>query len=81
MSNSKIITKEVIADTLADLSKTNDATLESCIKSLTAIKESKKISLSNLENLTNVWRELDSLREIFYLRILASLKRGDMVKG
>ena len=81
MSNSDILTKEVIADTLADLSKNNDTTLESCIKMLTAIKDSKKINKTNLENLTNVWRDLDALREVFYMRILASLMRGDMIKN
>lgn len=81
MSNSEIITKETIIDTLQDISKQADSTLESCIKSLESIRSSKKINETNLRQLINVWRELDSLRDLFFTRILNSLKRGDMIKG
>jgi hypothetical protein len=77
MSN---LTKEYIVDTLMDLTRQNEATLDNCIGTLTKIKDSKKISLSNLNDLINVWRELDALRELFFIKILNSSKRGDIVK-
>jgi GTP1/Obg family GTP-binding protein len=73
------LTKEAIADTLKVLTRQNEATIDNCISSLQRIKESKKISETNLRELINVWRELDALRELFYVRLLNSLKRGDMV--
>jgi len=77
MSN---LTKEYIVDTLMDLTRQNEAAIDTCIAALTKIKESKKISESNLHDLINVWRELDALREVFFVRILNSSKRGDMIK-
>jgi len=77
MSN---LTKEYIVDTLMNLTRQNEASLESCISILTKIKESKKISETNLRDLINVWRELDALREMFFVRLFNSIKRGDMVK-
>lgn len=77
MSN---LTKEYIVDTLMNLTRQNEANLESCISILTKIKDSKKISESNLRDLINVWRELDALREVFFVRLFNSIKRGDMVK-
>ena len=77
MSN---LTKEYIVDTLMNLTRQNESSLESCISILTKIKDSKKISESNLRDLINVWRELDALREMFFVRLFNSIKRGDMVK-
>jgi hypothetical protein len=77
MSN---LTKEYIVDTLMNLTRQNESSLESCISVLTKIKDSKKISESNLRELINVWRELDALREVFFVRLFNSIKRGDMVK-
>lgn len=79
MSNSNILTKEAIADGLNELTKAQEITLESCIKTLSTLKESKKITESNLKLLINVWRELDSLRDLYFTRLLHSLKRGDMI--
>ena len=77
MSN---LTKEYIVDTLMNLTRQNESSLESCISTLTKIKDSKKISETNLRDLINVWRELDALREMFFVRLFNSIKRGDMVK-
>jgi len=79
MSNSEIITREVVADSLYKITKQQEASLESCIKILTTLKDSGKITESNLKSLINVWRELDSLREVYFSRLLSSAKRGDMV--
>jgi len=77
MSN---LTKEYIVDTLMNLTRQNEASLESCISILTKIKDSKKISEGNLRELINVWRELDALREMFFVKLFNSIKRGDMIK-
>ena len=77
MSN---LTKEYIVDTLMNLTRQNEATIEACVASLNKIKETKKISESSLFELINVWRELDALREVFFIKILNSSKRGDILK-
>jgi len=48
---------------------------------LKEIKTSKNINETTVRNLTSVMRELDSLRELFYIRLFNSLKRGDMLLG
>ena len=81
MSNSEIISNKTIADTLNSITKDQQSMIESCIADLTTIKNSKKVTEANLRTLINVWRQLDALRELFYLRLLNSLKRGDMLLG
>ena len=81
MSNSEIISNKTIADTLNSITKDQQSMIESCIADLTTIKNSKKVTEANLKTLINVWRQLDALRELFYLRLLNSLKRGDMLLG
>jgi hypothetical protein len=79
MQNSDIISKDAQVDTLLQISKQQEGMIESLITTLTSIKDSKKINESNFRSITNVYRELDSLRELFFLRLLNSLKRGDMI--
>jgi hypothetical protein len=67
---------EAVADTLAKITKQQQMTLESCVKQLTSIIESGVISESNLKVLINVWRELDAIRELYFIRLLNTLKRG-----
>ena len=81
MSNSEIISNKTIVDTLNSITKDQQSMIESCIEDLTAIKKSEKVTEANLRTLINVWRQLDALRELFYLRLLNSLKRGDMLLG
>jgi len=66
-------------DSLNLITKDQQSMIEFCINTLTEIKDSKKITESSFRQLTNIWRELDSLRELFFLRILNSLKRGDII--
>ena len=72
-------TKEQISDTLCDITSKHEITIDSCITSLEMIRKTKKISETNLKSLINVFRELDSLREVFFLRLLNSAKRGNMI--
>lgn len=76
-----VIKKEVIVDTLFDLTKQHQSTIEDCNDRLVKIKDSKKISESNFREISNVIKELEALRELFILRLLNSLKRGDMITG
>ena len=81
MSNSEIISNKTIVDTLNSITKDQQSMIESCIEDLTTIKKSEKVTEANLKTLINVWRQLDALRELFYIRLLNSLKRGDMLLG
>ena len=80
MSNSEIITKEAQVDALNTLTKEQQLMIEGCSDSLKELKDQGKITESTLRQLTNIWRELDALRELFYLRMFNSLKRGDILK-
>jgi hypothetical protein len=79
MSESDIITKEAVADTLNKLTTQQESVIDSIIKELTAIKESKRVSETNLRTLSSAWRELDALRESFFIKLLNSMKRGNMI--
>lgn len=79
MSESNIITKEAVADTLNKLTTQQESVIDSIIKELTAIKESKRVSETNLRTLSSAWRELDALRESFFIKLLNSMKRGNMI--
>ena len=77
MSKSEVLTREIMADTLQDITKNQ----ESCVSMLNNIKDSKKVTEANLRNLINVFRELDALREQFFNKLLNSAKRGNMLLG
>ena len=79
MSESEIITKEAQVDSLNKLTKEQQSMIESCIEFLNELKEEGKITENSLRQITNVWRELDALRELFYTRLFNSLKRGDIL--
>lgn len=76
-----IITNDYIVDTLMNLTTLNEGTIDSCIAILNQIKDSKKVSESNFKSLTNVVKELEALREVFFIKLLNSLKRGNMIVG
>ena len=81
MSDSEIMTKEAQVDTINKITKDQSNMIEACIDTLKTIKDEGKISETTLRNLTSVMRELDSMRELFYMRLFNSLKRGDMLLG
>jgi hypothetical protein len=74
-----IITREAQSDTLNILTTDQVSKIEGCVEVLNSVKSDNKISEKTLRELTSVLRELDSLRELFYLRLFNSLKRGDML--
>lgn len=81
MSDSNIITKQAQVDTINNITKDQSNKIDACIDTLKDIKDQKNINESTLRNLTSVMREMDSLRELFYIRLFNSLKRGDMLLG
>jgi len=81
MKNEDILSKEAQADTLNILTTDQLNMIETCVDTLKSIKTDNKITERTLRELTSVMRELDSLRELFYLRLFNSLKRGDMLLG
>ena len=81
MKNEDIFTSKAQADAINTLTTDQLSMVESCMERMKTIKEDKKISERTLRELTSVMRELDALRELFYLRLFNSLKRGDMLLG
>tara|TARA_R110002095_G_scaffold29793_6_gene29340 strand:+ start:408 stop:653 length:246 start_codon:yes stop_codon:yes gene_type:complete len=81
MKNEDIFTSKAQADAINTLTTEQLSMVESCMERMKTIKEDKKISERTLRELTSVMRELDALRELFYLRLFNSLKRGDMLLG
>lgn len=81
MSDPNIITKEAQVDTINKITKDQSNSIDACIDILKLIKDDKKITEATVKNLTSIIRELDSLRELFYIRLFNSLKRGDMLLG
>lgn len=81
MSDSNIITRQAQVDTINNITKDQSNMIDVCIDTLKDIKDQKNIDEATLRNLTSVMRELDSLRELFYIRLFNSLKRGDMLLG
>jgi uncharacterized protein (DUF342 family) len=79
-SREDIITREEQLDTLSNLTKDQIAMLINCEDRMSEIRKDGKITERTLRELTSVMRELDSLRELFYLRLFNSLKRGDILR-
>jgi hypothetical protein len=76
-----ILTSKAQVDAINTLTTDQLSMIENCMERMKAIKDDKKISERTLRELTSVMRELDALRELFYLRLFNSLKRGDMLLG
>ena len=71
-------TSEQILDTLYNFTQTQKNTLESISTQLISLKD-KKIGIDTLSVITNSFRELDGIRENITIRLLASMKRGDII--
>lgn len=81
MSNSNHISQKAQADSLFKLTKAQKDNLQLCKDILDKIIKDDIIDETSLRNLTNVYRELDGLRELFIVRLMNALKRGDMLLG
>jgi hypothetical protein len=79
LKSNDVFTKESQVDSLNLINKDQEAMLQSCINTLQDLKKSGTITEDSYRRVANAWRELDALREVFFLRIINSLKRGDMI--
>jgi len=77
MSDSDIIPREKQVDALEKLSQEQLSMIGSIVDTLKDIGKEGRVNELSLRKITNVWRELDSLRELFFLRLFNCMKRGD----
>jgi hypothetical protein len=77
MSDSDIIPREKQVDALEKLSQEQLSMIDSIVDTLKDIGKEGRVNELSLRKITNVWRELDSLRELFFLRLFNCMKRGD----
>lgn len=76
---SKIVKKIERLDALNELTETQQKDIQFCIDQLTELKNTKEITEATWRQLSNVLSELNSLRELFFLRIINCLRRSDML--
>ena len=69
---------EEVLDTLYNFTETQKMKLDSLAAQITSLKEGK-ISKDTYDVLTNIFQEIHSLRDNVTIRLLASMKRGDML--
>lgn len=69
---------EEVLDTLYNFTETQKSKLDMLAAQITSIKEGK-ISKDTYDTLTNVFQEVHTLRDNVTIRLLASMKRGDMI--
>lgn len=69
---------EEVLDTLYNFTESQKAKLESLAAEIKNIKD-QKISIETYNTLYNCVRELDALRDNVTIRLIASLKRGDIL--
>jgi hypothetical protein len=67
-----------VLDSIYKFTQTQKNSIDVLAAELIALKD-KRIGLDTLNTLTNCFRELDGLRENIISRLIASMKRGDMV--
>jgi hypothetical protein len=69
---------EEVLDTLYNFTESQKMKLEALAAQINSIKDSK-ISKDTYDTLTNVFQEVHMLRDNVTIRLLASMKRGDMI--
>jgi hypothetical protein len=69
---------EEVLDTLYNFTESQKAKLETLAAEIKNIKD-QKISIETYNTLYNCVRELDALRDNVTIRLLASMKRGDIL--
>jgi hypothetical protein len=69
---------EEVLDTLYNFTESQKAKLEALAAEIKNIKD-QKISIETYNTLYNCVRELDALRDNVTIRLIASLKRGDIL--
>lgn len=69
---------EEVLDTLYNFTETQKAKLNSLAADIVSLKE-QRISKETYDTIYNCIKELDSLRDNIIIRLLASMKRGDII--
>jgi len=69
---------EDVLDSLYNFTESQKMKLEALAAQINSIKN-EKISKDTYDTLTNVFQEIHSLRDNVTIRLLASMKRGDMI--
>jgi len=69
---------EDVLDSLYNFTESQKMKLESLAAQINSIKDTK-ISKDTYDTLTNVFQEVHMLRDNVTIRLLASMKRGDML--
>jgi hypothetical protein len=69
---------EEVLDTLYNFTETQKARLDALSLEIKNLKE-QKISKETYDTLYNCLKELDALRDNVIIRLLASMKRGDII--
>lgn len=69
---------EDVLDSLYYFTQTQKNNIERISIDINNLKD-KKIGLDTLNTLTNIFKEVDGLRENVILRLISSMKRGDIL--
>jgi hypothetical protein len=69
---------EDVLDSLYNFTESQKMKLEALAAQISSIKDTK-ISKDTYDTLTNVFQEVHMLRDNVTIRLLASMKRGDMI--
>ena len=69
---------EEVLDSLYNFTESQKMKLEALAAQINSIKDTK-ISKDTYDTLTNVFQEVHMLRDNVTIRLLASMKRGDMI--
>jgi hypothetical protein len=69
---------EDVLDSLYNFTESQKMKLEALAAQINSIKDTK-ISKDTYDTLTNVFQEVHMLRDNVTIRLLASMKRGDMI--
>jgi hypothetical protein len=69
---------EDVLDSLYNFTESQKMKLEALAAQINSIKDAK-ISKDTYDTLTNVFQEVHMLRDNVTIRLLASMKRGDMI--
>jgi len=72
------IKAETLLDSLYNFTPTQQNVLERLSDEIKGLKD-RKIGMDTLTSLSNIYRELDAMRENVMLRLVSSLKRGDKI--
>lgn len=69
---------ELILDSLYNFTQTQKSSMENVTNRILALRD-RKIGMDTFNEVSNCIKELEAIRENVISRLLASMKRGDMI--